>query len=85
MANDVKFAILELNGEEFGGPNEHHAIAEEVYEDESLGRRTSDVLYSHPFIIGQDKDIIIPNSQQLINVDGFEIKGQLTIAGSLVI
>lgn len=85
MANDVKFAVYEINGEEYAIAVEHRAIAEEVYEDESLGRRTKQLLYSHPYIIGAGKEVEIPSSQQLINIDGFEIRGQLSITGSLVI
>lgn len=85
MVDDVKYAILELNGEDFGGPVEHRAISDEIYEDDSLGRRVKQLLYSHPHIIGSNKEVEIPDSQQLINIDGLEVRGQLIITGNLVV
>jgi len=85
MANEVKFAILEENSVEYGGPVEHYAIAEEIFEDALRNRRVDELLYSHPHVIGAGKEVIVPSNQQLINIDGFEIKGQLTLTGSLVI
>jgi len=37
------------------------------------------------FTIPVDRDIVIPTGHQLYNIDGIEVKGQLTIDGSLAL
>ncbi len=85
MASDVKFAVFEIDGEEFGQPIERRAIAEEVYEDITLSRRVIDIIHSLPHVIGAGREVILGSDRQIWNIDGLEIKGQLTITGSLVI
>jgi len=85
MGHGTKFAIYEFEGEEFGQPNEYRAVAVDIWEDEDYSRDVNGLLYSHPHIVGVGKEVKVPSSQQLINIDGLEIRGQLTLSGSLVV
>jgi len=81
----ARFLIGEDNGIEYGTPREYLALFADIFEDENYSRLLTDLIYSLPFIIPTNKEIKIPSGQQLINVDGMEINGQLSIEGSLVI
>ena len=81
----ARFLIGEDNNVEYGVPREYLAQFNDVYEDENYSRLLSELIYSLPFIISTNKEFKIPSGQQLINIDGIEVNGQLTIEGSLVI
>jgi len=81
----VKFLIGEDENNELGVSTEYLAQFKDVFEDGNHSRLLSELIHSLPFIIPTGKEIKIISGEQLINIDGLEINGQLTLEGSLVV
>lgn len=81
----VKFLIGEDENSELGVLTEYLATFKDVFENENHSNLLSDLVITLPFIISTGRERKILAGQQLINIDGMSINGQLTIEGSLVI
>lgn len=92
MANprNIKFAVLEINGEELEIPSEYEALSDDIYYDagkvDSIKDRIdlSALGYSSFFQYTLDRSLIIPALRSLI-VTGIIIveENTLTVEGSL--
>jgi hypothetical protein len=86
MATNVKFSILENNGNELGVGTERFAIADDIFYDDNRTETVKDKLdrslqnFSYKKIVAGES-VTIPENQQMI------VKGRFTIfaGGELII
>lgn len=82
---EPKFSILEIDGTELPGASEYIPVFDDIFNDYDYEDTLTEAINGHAFLSPLGKEIIVSKNRQMINIDGFEIHGQLTINGSFVL
>lgn len=88
----IKFAILEINGEELNTPTEYEALSDDVYYDAGKAETVKSKIdliqngYGVFFRNQLSQDLVIPGGRTLVVMDGIDLNDfELCIEGGLEI